>query len=128
MKDFSQLKKNLKRDFSGLKTIRVAILGDTSTQFLAQSLRGLGYDNNLNLNTLNIFSVIVASVSIWIIFYMRNHYPKIPGPIVVVVFSGLFVWFFNIPIDTIESRFGQIPSMLPTPSFPEITFEKIRLN
>ncbi|OFY49806.1 MAG: hypothetical protein A2W85_02445 [Bacteroidetes bacterium GWF2_41_31] len=49
MKDFSQLKKNLKRDFSGLKTIRVAILGDTSTQFLAQSLRGLGYDNNLNL-------------------------------------------------------------------------------
>lgn len=80
-----------------------------------------------NLDSLNIFSVVVASVSVWIIFYMKNHYPKIPGPIVVVIFSGLFVWLFDIPIDTIESRFGAIPSMLPTPSFPEITFEKIRL-
>ncbi|MBD3842324.1 MAG: STAS domain-containing protein [Campylobacterales bacterium] len=80
-----------------------------------------------SLHSFNIFSVIVASVSIWIIFYMKNHYPKIPGSIIVVVFSGLFVWLFSIPIDTIESRFGAIPSMLPTPSFPEITFDKIRL-
>ncbi|PWA04843.1 HAD-IIIC family phosphatase [Flavobacterium psychrotolerans] len=49
MKNFSQLKKNLKKDFSGLKAIKVAILGDTATQFLTQTLRGLGYDNGFNL-------------------------------------------------------------------------------
>ncbi len=49
MKDFSELKKNLKKDFSCLRTIKIAILGDTSTQFLTQALRGLGYDNGLNL-------------------------------------------------------------------------------
>lgn len=50
MKNFSQLKKNLKKDFSSFKKIKVALLGDTATQFLTQSLRGLGYDYGLNLD------------------------------------------------------------------------------
>jgi len=49
MKDFSQLKKNLKKDFSNLKMLKIAVLGDTATQFLIQALRGLGYDNGFNL-------------------------------------------------------------------------------
>jgi len=49
MKSFSQLKKNLKGDFSNLRTIKVAVLGDTSTQFLVQSLRGTGFDYGFNL-------------------------------------------------------------------------------
>ncbi|MNQ43373.1 hypothetical protein D3C85_571000 [compost metagenome] len=49
MKDFSQLKKNLKKDFSNLKMLKVAVLGDTATQFLIQALRGLGYDSGFNL-------------------------------------------------------------------------------
>lgn len=49
MKDFSQLKKNLKQDFSNLKMLKIAVLGDTATQFLIQALRGLGYDNGFNL-------------------------------------------------------------------------------
>ena len=49
MKDFLQLKKNLKKDFSHLKAIKVAVLGDSATQFLTQALRGLGYDNEFDL-------------------------------------------------------------------------------
>ncbi len=49
MKGFSQLKKNLKNDFGNLKTIKVAVLGDTATQFLIQALRGTGYDIGFNL-------------------------------------------------------------------------------
>ena len=49
MKSFSQLKKNLKNDFSNLKSIKVAILGDTATQFLAQAIRGIGYEKGLDL-------------------------------------------------------------------------------
>lgn len=49
MKDFSQLKKNLKNDFGSLKNIKVAVLGDTATQFLIQALRGTGYDHGFNL-------------------------------------------------------------------------------
>ncbi len=50
MKTFSQLKKNLKQDFKGLKKIKVAVLGDTATQFLVQSLRATGYDFGCDLS------------------------------------------------------------------------------
>lgn len=49
MKDFLALKRNLKKDFSKLQLIRVAVLGDTATQFLTQALRGTGYDSGFDL-------------------------------------------------------------------------------
>lgn len=51
MKDFLQLKKNLKKDRSALKKLKLAILGDTSTQFLVQAIEGLGIDYGYNLET-----------------------------------------------------------------------------
>lgn len=42
MKDFYQLKKNLKKDFSSCRKIKVSVLGDSATQFLIQALRGAG--------------------------------------------------------------------------------------
>ena len=50
MQDFFQLSKNLKKDFSGFKKIKVCLLGDTATQFLVQALRALGFDNGLDLH------------------------------------------------------------------------------
>lgn len=80
-----------------------------------------------HLHETNFYAVVVALISIAIILLMTKKYPKIPGPIVVVSLSALAVWLLNIPIETIESRFGVIPSMLPTPTLPTITFERIRL-
>jgi FkbH-like protein len=53
MKDFFQIRKNLKNDFSNLTSIKIAVLGDSSTQFLAQCIRGLGYDYGLDLQILD---------------------------------------------------------------------------
>lgn len=39
---FSNLKKASRQDSSGLPTIRIALLGDTATQFLATAIKGLG--------------------------------------------------------------------------------------
>lgn len=49
MPTFSQLKKNLKKNYSSLNVIKVAILGDTATQFLQQALRGAGFDYGFDL-------------------------------------------------------------------------------
>jgi FkbH-like protein len=49
MKNFSQIKKNLKKDFTIFKIIKVAVLGDTATQLLTQAFKGLGYENGINL-------------------------------------------------------------------------------
>ena len=47
---FQELKKNLKKDFTGLKTIKVALLGDSATQFIAMAIKASGYDAGLNIN------------------------------------------------------------------------------
>jgi SulP family sulfate permease len=80
-----------------------------------------------HLHETNFVAVIVALASIGVIVLAKRHIPHIPGPIIVVTLSGLAVWGLNLPIETIESRFGAIPSMLPSPVWPEITFEKLRL-
>ena len=49
METFGQLKKYLKEDFSNHKLIKVALVGDTATQFLTQAIRGYGYKLGLNL-------------------------------------------------------------------------------
>ncbi len=50
MKHFNEIKRNIKKDFSSFKTIKIALLGDTSTQFLNVALRGLAYDYHLNID------------------------------------------------------------------------------
>src|ERR1700749_3175041 len=49
MDAFTRLKKNLKKDYSGLIPVRVALLGDTATQWLAQAIRGAGDERGLDL-------------------------------------------------------------------------------
>lgn len=80
-----------------------------------------------NLHQTNPYAVVVALLSIATIIFFAKRYPKIPGAIIVVTLSALAVWSLNIPVETIESRFGAIPSMLPTPTMPLFSFEKIRL-
>jgi FkbH-like protein len=51
IKTFSQLKKNLSCPppaESSLKMIRIALLGDSATQFLSQAIRGLGIDRGFD--------------------------------------------------------------------------------
>ena len=50
MKTFIELKKNLKKDFGDLPKLRIALLGDSSTQFLKIALKGQGYENGFNLD------------------------------------------------------------------------------
>jgi SulP family sulfate permease len=79
-----------------------------------------------NLDSINVLALLVALSSMAIIFCCKRFIPKIPGPVVVVAAMGLLTIFFHPPIETIQSRFGDIPNMLPSPSLPDITFAKLR--
>ncbi len=49
MIEFALLKKNLKKSTEGFKTVRMAILGDSATQFVAQAIKAMGVESSLNL-------------------------------------------------------------------------------
>ena len=47
--NFKTLKINLKRDLSSLPQIKVALLGDTATQLLSTSLKGIAVERGFNI-------------------------------------------------------------------------------
>ncbi len=55
-----------------------------------------------------------------LILLIRRFVPHIPWGIGAIVFSTLICWGFNLPVDTIASRYGEIPRMLPFPSLPHL--------
>jgi len=46
--NFKELKKNLSKDYSRFKKIKIAILGDSATQLLVQAIKGYGYTEKIN--------------------------------------------------------------------------------
>ncbi|WP_345978633.1 sulfate permease [Sulfurimonas sp. HSL3-2] len=70
------------------------------------------------IDHINLYNLLLALISIAIILTIKRYVPKIPGPIIAVIFGAVTVSIFNIPVDTIESRFGDIPRTLPSPSLP----------
>ena len=47
---FKELKRNLKKDLSDYPTIKVALVGDTATQFLAMAIKGMGVERGYGIN------------------------------------------------------------------------------
>ena len=50
MIDFKQIKRLLKQDNTNLPEVKVALLGDTATQFLATAIKGVGVERGYNIN------------------------------------------------------------------------------
>ncbi len=48
MRTFNELKKNLKKDSSGFKKIRIAILSDSASQLLCTAIKGFGYEAQID--------------------------------------------------------------------------------
>ena len=46
---FNDLRKNLKKDITGLPEIKISVVGDTSTQFLSTAIRGEGIGRGFHI-------------------------------------------------------------------------------
>lgn len=53
-----------------------------------------------------------------LILLIRRFIPVIPWGIASIVFATALAYFFQLPVETIQSKFGQIPHTLPFPSLP----------
>lgn len=50
MRTFKELKRNLKKDVNVLPTIKMSLLGDSATQFLATAIKGMGFERGYNID------------------------------------------------------------------------------
>lgn len=68
--------------------------------------------------TLNPVALGLGLMTIFMIVFLRRLAPKAPGLIVAVAVASMAVALAGLPIDTIDSRFGQLPNHLPVPALP----------
>lgn len=59
------------------------------------------------------------------IILLRKAFPKFPGLIVGVAVSSAVVAVAGLEVDTIVSRFGELPNQLPLPSLPVFTWDRV---
>ncbi len=89
------------------------------------------------LSTVNPYAVGIAFASLalvvaWPKSYAMGHTPwrrwlaHVPGTIVALALATLVVNLFNLPVETIGSKFGGIPQALPAFALPEFSWELVK--
>jgi SulP family sulfate permease len=77
-------------------------------------------------HTVHIPTVFVAVLSLAITTVCRMISKKIPAAMIAVIGATGLVYLFNIPVETIETKFGAIPHALPSPVFPSFTADAVQ--
>ena len=67
----------------------------------------------------------IAVLSLAIIIAWPRISQKIPGPFVALIVATAVVQAFDLPVETIGSRFGEISGSIPTPSIPKMNLEQV---
>jgi SulP family sulfate permease len=76
--------------------------------------------------TLDPLTLGIGAGTMVLIILMRKFFPRIPGAAVGVAVATLICRFLALPVETIGSRFGGIPSSLPLPVMPGISWALVR--
>lgn len=67
----------------------------------------------------------IAALTLALITAFMRFFPRFPGLIIAVGAASALVYFIDLPVDTLGSRFGTLPSHLPWPTLPMMSFERI---
>lgn len=79
-----------------------------------------------NIQSLNIVALLMGLSTIAITIWTPRLTTKIPGSLAAIVLCTLATQIFHLPIDTIETKFGEIPNTLSKPHFQMLSFEQIK--
>jgi len=77
-----------------------------------------------SIDTLQVSALLLTALGLVVIFGLRRWKPKWPGFLIALLACTGAVLAFALPVDTIGTRFGDLPSALPSFEFPHIPFER----
>lgn len=80
------------------------------------------------LPTIDIPTVLMGAGSLILILILRRFFPKVPWGIATIVITTFVYIVFNLPIQTIETRFGHLPHTLPLPQIPSLSIPAGRMQ
>lgn len=75
--------------------------------------------------TVELSAVALGLGALILIIALRQAFPRLPGLIVAMALASLAVVALDLPVDTIRSRYGELPRQLPMPAIPSITLARL---
>lgn len=102
-------------DFLGLR------MGAVPADFVAKWIEYAKHFATVNFYALG---VGVASLLIIVLWPRVTH--RLPGQLIAILALTLVVHFFHLPVDTIQTRFGAVPSSLPAPHLPAMSWALVQ--
>lgn len=78
-----------------------------------------------HMNTFSLVTFLVGLGALIIMILWPKINKTIPGSLVALILSTLVVNLFNLPVETIGSRFANLSSSIPMPALPSLSFETI---
>jgi SulP family sulfate permease len=80
----------------------------------------------INFHTVNVYTLLIASAAVAIILLWPKVTHKIPGSLIAILVTTAVVQLLHLPVESIGSRFGTIPSSLPVPVVPHLDYTIIK--
>lgn len=81
----------------------------------------------LHFHSINLYASGTALVTVLIILIWPKINQKIPGSLIAILVTTIAAQWLKLPMESIGSRFGSIPSSLPAPVIPHISFDTFKM-
>lgn len=78
-----------------------------------------------HLDTINPWALGITLLTIVLILVTHRLFPRAPHMLVGMLISTVICQAFNLPVETIGSRFGELPHGLPLPEVPHIEWTEL---
>ncbi|MGY3616785.1 SulP family sulfate permease [Bradyrhizobium sp. USDA 10063] len=75
------------------------------------------------LPTLNWSALGIGAGTAAMIFVLRQWRPTWPGMLIAIAIASVVALVLQLPVETIGTRFGEIPHSLPAPHVPDISYD-----
>jgi SulP family sulfate permease len=79
-----------------------------------------------HLSSINWYAVAIGLGTVSIILFSPRLTRVVPGSLIAILLATIAGQVFHLPVETIGSRFGSIPSSLPVPSIPHFDWDIIK--
>lgn len=76
--------------------------------------------------TVSVPALVIAALTIVLVVGIKRLRPGWPNMLIAVAFVSVVAAVFALPVETIGSRFGELPRTLPVPSLPDVSMEKLQ--
>ena len=79
-----------------------------------------------NFDHINGYAIAIATFTVLLTLFFQKLAKAIPGSIIAILITTVLVYYFNIPVDTIESNYGEIPNHFNIPTLPYFDYEIVK--